>query len=403
MSHSIIVADKVSKKYIIHHDADARYKTLRDTISGYGKSLAGKKTKTDKEEFWALSDVNFSIQKGERVGIIGRNGAGKSTLLKILSRITSPTSGRLTLQGRVASLLEIGTGFHHELTGRENIFLNGAILGMKRAEIRSKFDEIVAFAEIDQFLDTPVKKYSSGMYIRLAFSVAAHLEPEILLVDEALAVGDARFQAKSLGKMEEVSKGEGRTILFVSHNLDAVRALCSRCILLQSGRIVEDGPVRKVISSYLDDATRRLEVEFTPNPGKPSIISVMLSRDELDKGIFELVIGFTSPFPMNPPIPGFVLHNALQVPVMGSNPRYHSNGYPKISMKEGKLKVVIKNLNLHTGVYKLDIWLGDWQENFDHKTEALVFEYQNPVTYTFKPDPLLIGSVDIPGQWGIAE
>ena len=201
-------------------------------------------------DFWALRDVSFDVQQGEVLGIIGRNGAGKSTLLKILSRITEPTAGRVTLRGRVASLLEVGTGFHPELTGRENIFLNGAILGMSRAEIRRKFDEIVAFAEVEQFLDTPVKRYSSGMYVRLAFAVAAHLEPEILVVDEVLAVGDAEFQKKCLGKMGEVAKG-GRTVLFVSHNMAAIRRLCSRVILLKNGRITQSGNVNQCIDTYL--------------------------------------------------------------------------------------------------------------------------------------------------------
>jgi lipopolysaccharide transport system ATP-binding protein len=192
------------------------------------------------EEFWALKDVSFDIQQGDRVGIIGRNGAGKSTLLKILSRITEPTSGKISIKGRVASLLEVGTGFHPELSGRENIYLNGAILGMSKAEIKSKFDEIVAFAEVEKFLDTPVKRYSSGMYVRLAFAVAAHLEPEILIVDEVLAVGDVQFQKKCLGKMEEVGK-EGRTILFVSHNMAMISNLCQKGILLETGKIATRG------------------------------------------------------------------------------------------------------------------------------------------------------------------
>ena len=202
------------------------------------------------EEFWALKDVSFSIDSGDVVGIIGRNGAGKSTLLKLLSRITEPTSGSIRLRGRVASLLEVGTGFHPELTGRENIFLNGAILGMARAEIKRKFDEIVAFAEVEKFLDTPVKRYSSGMYVRLAFAVAAHLEPEILIVDEVLAVGDAQFQKKCLGKMQDVSKG-GRTVLFVSHNMGAVTTLCRKAIWLNGGRIVRTGSAREVVDEYL--------------------------------------------------------------------------------------------------------------------------------------------------------
>ena len=203
------------------------------------------------EEFWALKDVNFEVREGEVLGIIGRNGAGKSTLLKILCRITEPTTGRVTLRGRVASLLEVGTGFHPELTGRENIYLNGAILGMSRAEIRRKFDEIVAFAEVEQFLDTPVKRYSSGMYVRLAFAVAAHLEPEILIVDEVLAVGDAEFQKKCLGKMNEVASRDGRTVLFVSHNMGIVTSLCPNVIWLDRGSVCQVGPAREVIDQYM--------------------------------------------------------------------------------------------------------------------------------------------------------
>jgi lipopolysaccharide transport system ATP-binding protein len=203
------------------------------------------------EEFWALKDVNFSVKRGEVLGIIGRNGAGKSTLLKILSHITEPTKGRVLLRGRIASLLEVGTGFHPELTGRENIFLNGAILGMKEREIREKFDEIVDFAEVEKFLDTPVKHFSSGMYVRLAFAVAAHLEPEILVVDEVLAVGDAEFQKKCLGKMGEVSRQEGRAVLFVSHNLAAIAELTDRALLLTSGSVAVDGSVADVLSAYL--------------------------------------------------------------------------------------------------------------------------------------------------------
>ena len=203
------------------------------------------------EEFWALKDVSFDVKEGEVLGILGRNGAGKSTLLKILSRITEPTKGRVVLRGRVASLLEVGTGFHPELTGRENIFLNGAILGMTRREIRKKFDEIVAFAEVEKFLDTPVKRYSSGMYVRLAFAVAAHLEPEILIVDEVLAVGDTEFQKKCLGKMDDVARREGRTVLFVSHNLASITELANRGILLETGSIIMDSKIGHAISHYL--------------------------------------------------------------------------------------------------------------------------------------------------------
>src|SRR3989441_11980827 len=262
MSDVVIRAENLGKKYVIGHQAeDGRYVALRDVLMHNVRSM-WQKTKDlvrgeaivqgdSVEEIWALRDINFEIRQGEVVGVIGRNGSGKSTLLKILSRITAPTEGRVRIRGRVSSLLEVGTGFHPELTGRENIFLNGAILGMTRAEIKSKFDEIVAFAEIEKFLDTPVKRYSSGMYVRLAFAVAAHLEPEILLVDEVLAVGDAQFQKKCLGKMGEVAKG-GRTVLFVSHNMNAVESLCTRAFLLEKGSVRDQGTdVRSVISRYL--------------------------------------------------------------------------------------------------------------------------------------------------------
>jgi lipopolysaccharide transport system ATP-binding protein len=248
----IITAENVSKKYIINHKRQEAYPTLRDTIVEKTTSLWKKNpVKESKEEFWALKNVNFEINPGERVGIIGKNGAGKSTILKILSRITDPSGGRITLRGRVASLLEVGTGFNPELTGRENIFLNGAILGMRREEIKRKFDEIVSFAEVEKFLDTPVKRYSSGMYVRLAFAIAAHLEPEVLIVDEVLAVGDAEFQKKSLGKMEDVGK-EGRTVIFVSHNMGAIEQLCERVILLKAGEVEEESrDVIGTINKYM--------------------------------------------------------------------------------------------------------------------------------------------------------
>ncbi len=261
MSPPAIEVSGLSKRYVIQHES--RHDNLRDTLHHTARKLWRRMrwgTGFSTEEFWALRDVSFSVQPGEVVGIIGRNGAGKSTLLKVLSRITEPTSGKVKLRGRVASLLEVGTGFHPELTGRENIFLNGAILGMSRAEIRKKFDEIVAFAEVERFLDTPVKRYSSGMYVRLAFAVAAHLEPEILIVDEVLAVGDVAFQKKCLGKMQEVSTNQGRTVLFVSHQMDAVVRLCQQVIHLHSGTVVQQGPASEIVSRYLGEKSVRRHV-----------------------------------------------------------------------------------------------------------------------------------------------
>jgi lipopolysaccharide transport system ATP-binding protein len=254
MTKPIIEVEGVSKFYrlgaigatSLREEFQARWRQLRRRLSGAPAAAAP----PDARDFWALRDVSFAVHPGEVIGVIGRNGAGKSTLLKILSRITEPTRGRVVMRGRVASLLEVGTGFHPDLTGRENIFLNGAILGMTRAEIARKFDEIVAFAEIGRFIDTPVKRYSSGMYVRLAFAVAAHLEPEILIIDEVLAVGDAAFQKKCLGKMEDVAR-HGRTVLFVSHNMGAVNALTERCVHLREGRLIATGPTREIVQAYL--------------------------------------------------------------------------------------------------------------------------------------------------------
>jgi lipopolysaccharide transport system ATP-binding protein len=255
MPDCIIQGTNLGKRYELGH---IRQDTLRDSLANKARNLfkrGGPGGRTSIEEFWALREVSFTINRGDVVGIIGRNGAGKSTLLKVLSRITEPTTGSIRLRGRIASLLEVGTGFHPELSGRENIYLNGAILGMTRIEIQRKFDEIVAFAEVERFLDTPVKHYSSGMYVRLAFAVAAHLEPEILIVDEVLAVGDAQFQKKCLGKMQSVASQEGRTVLLVSHNMSVIQSLCNRALLLEDGRLVHDGEPASAVARYLANSS----------------------------------------------------------------------------------------------------------------------------------------------------
>lgn len=268
MNDPIISVENLSKRYLIGRHQEkgdglrhALERIARAPLGFFNREARGERKAT--EEFWALKDLNLEIRQGEMLGVIGRNGAGKSTLLKLLSRITEPTTGRISLRGRVASLLEVGTGFHPELTGRENIFLNGSILGMTRAEIKRRFDEIVAFAEIDKFLDTPVKRYSSGMYVRLAFAVAAHLEPEILIVDEVLAVGDAEFQKKCLGKMEDVSTKQGRTVILVSHQMPAIQNLCSRCILLDQGRILFDGKTDETLERYLSKASQLTSMKLS--------------------------------------------------------------------------------------------------------------------------------------------
>jgi len=273
MSDLVIKVENLGKKYLISHQAQRHRNSLRDAITNNARRITQnilspfgrKESDPATEEFWALKDVSFEVKQGEAIGIIGRNGAGKSTLLKILSRITEPTSGRFHVKGRVASLLEVGTGFHPELTGRENIFLNGAILGMTRQEIKSKFDEIVVFSEIEKFLDTPVKRYSSGMYVRLAFSVAAHLESEILLVDEVLAVGDMAFQKKCLGKMDDIGK-EGRTVLFVSHNMLTIKKLCTKGFLLEEGQVSIRDDIGPVLNKYLSEVSLNESAEEWISP-----------------------------------------------------------------------------------------------------------------------------------------
>jgi len=303
MSDIPIRVENLGKKYLLTHMGNRghkKYTALRDVITEAAmapfRSLRRRLGKTvedeqpdsgSHEEFWALKDVSFEIERGEAVGIIGRNGAGKSTLLKLLSRITEPTTGRIEIEGQVASLLEVGTGFHPELTGRENIYLNGAILGMKRAEIKGKFDEIVAFAEVEKFLDTPVKHYSSGMYVRLAFAVAAHLEPDVLIVDEVLAVGDAEFQKKCLGKMKSVSEKDGRTVLFVSHNMQAIRQMCQRVIFLKQGKIVYAGDPHEAISGYLGqgvNAESHTAIDLTDYPRTRSIEGAVFLRMRFTDG-----------------------------------------------------------------------------------------------------------------------
>ncbi len=289
MSDEVIIrVENLGKRYRLGAQSGERYTALRDVITHKAKSLFRPRngasdfsvsasqdfsvSRTSKEDFWALRDVSFEVRKGEVLGIIGRNGAGKSTLLKILSRITEPTEGQIRIKGRVASLLEVGTGFHPELTGRENIYLNGAILGMHRHEIKAKFDEIVGFAEVEKFLDTPVKRYSSGMYVRLAFAVAAHLEPEILIIDEVLAVGDSEFQKKFLGKMDEVARG-GRTVLFVSHNMSVIQSLCGRGLLLNIGRVELDEKANQCVRAYLQQRTG-LD-SFTREVGEATLASIV--------------------------------------------------------------------------------------------------------------------------------
>lgn len=387
MSDAVIRVENLGKKYIIGHQKQERYLSLRDAIANGAVSLGRKLLKPSSkrivdptlEEFWALKDVSFEIQQGDRVGIIGRNGAGKSTLLKILSRITEPTNGRISIKGRVASLLEVGTGFHPELTGRENIYLNGAILGMSRAEIKRKFDEIVAFAEVEKFLDTPVKRYSSGMYVRLAFAVAAHLEPEILIVDEVLAVGDTQFQEKCLGKMEDVAR-EGRTVLFVSHNMGAIRALCKRGLLLDGGRIRVNDSMDKAICFYngqtisdnsLYTALKKLDYPHFKR------IEIYQNKSQFNKFCIDKTINILfdlETYDKRGLVVCLVIRNSQGIWV-----HHTSDEFNKQSINERASKRVceIPPYALAPGKYYLDIFLGERNfELFESLIGSLAFEVE---------------------------
>lgn len=308
----VIRIENVGKRYMISHQGAGGNNTLRDAITNGVRSFGRRMfqsnrdiaTDSREEEFWALRDVSFEVEQGQVVGIIGRNGAGKSTLLKVLSRITEPTTGRISIRGRVASLLEVGTGFHSELTGRENIFFNGSVLGMRKEEIKRKFDEIVAFSEAEKFLDTPVKRYSSGMYVRLAFAVAAHLEPDILIVDEVLAVGDAAFQKKCLGRIGDIASKEGRTILFVSHNMGSIQSLCDKTIWLNAGKLMENGATQNIVQSYLQSSTPEESFPLDQRQdrtgnGEVRLTSVRIESIDSDKVIYsgsclKITIGYRS-------------------------------------------------------------------------------------------------------------
>jgi len=395
-SESIISVQNLSKRYLLGHQGEKeKYTALRDVIARNVRGLA--RTTRDMltgrqvvegdevEEFWALKDVSFEVKRGEVLGIIGRNGAGKSTLLKILSRITEPTMGRIEINGRVASLLEVGTGFHPELTGRENIFLNGAILGMTRAEIRKSFDEIIAFAEVEKFLDTPVKRYSSGMYVRLAFAVAAHLNPEILIVDEVLAVGDAQFQKKCMGKMKDVASA-GRTVLFVSHNLNAIESLCDKGLLLKGGTRELYGIVSDVCAAYTKRETDQdilNHITEFPDPKNHCPLytkSVTLLVNGLPSSKMNfgdsiaIDVSFRADRPLSKPNIGFVISSANGNKVINSNNNYLPSPSYESPVKEGTIRCDLGVVPMMSGLYEISIWAGTSQLDQQHIPRAITFK-----------------------------
>ncbi len=375
----IIKADNVGKQYFLDHLNKESYVSLRDVITNRFQNFLKKDKKVPKEnkkeKFWALKDVSFEVKEGDRIGIVGSNGAGKSTLLKVLSRITYPTKGKIHIKGRIASLLEVGTGFHPELTGRENIFLNGAILGMKRTEINRKFDEIVEFAGVEKFLDTPVKRYSSGMYVRLAFAVAAHLESEILVVDEVLAVGDVDFQKKCLGKMDDISSG-GRTILFVSHNMAAVESLCNKGIFISNGKIMGQGTSREIIDIYLNNSIKNsLEKQGVIDGlyrGEHKLIKRVeiwangnISNTVNMGGELEIRVYFQSLESLLYPVLGIIIKDVFNTPVIGVNNKNYIGNLIEIPINKGVFIMKIPFLQLISGTYSIDIHFGDGYRDLD--------------------------------------
>ncbi len=405
MSDTAVKVENLSKQYkigVAKHRHDSIRDHLRDTVTSLFHRNG--KAKADEGILWALRDVSFEIKQGEVVGIIGRNGAGKSTLLKILSRITEPTNGRAKVYGRLASLLEVGTGFHAELTGRENIYLNGAILGMKKAEIDRKLDEIIAFAEIDKFLETPVKRYSSGMYVRLAFAVAAHLEPEILIIDEVLAVGDAAFQKRCLGKIGSVAK-EGRTVVLVSHNMPSVQAMCHRVLLMQNGKLKTSGDANAVISSYLADGVSPdlAEIDLSNHPGRcysrePALRKAwVLNSDGVKSNSVMMGKSLTVCFefkcdrPIKTPGYGLGIEDEQGYRIFSLNNYMLPNGVNTfVSLKAGVASLCIDNLPLLPGAYFLTLSLvEDQREWIDCVERALVIHVEPSDVY---------GSGKIPDQ-----
>ncbi len=379
-----ITVEQLGKQYRIGERES--YETLRDAIVRSFRS-PWERTRKHVTTFWALRDVSFNVGQGEVVGIIGRNGAGKSTLLKIFSRITEPTTGRIDLYGRVGSLLEVGTGFHPELTGRENVFLNGAILGMRRAEIAAKFDQIVAFAEVERFIDTPVKRYSSGMYLRLAFAVAAFLESEILLVDEVLAVGDANFQKRCLGKMRDISAG-GRTVIFVSHNMAAIESLCTRCLMISQGQLQADGTPHEIISQYMatDLATQATSCDLHSHPNrrggmKPLMQRVMLLSEKgfavssvRMGGSLSVQVDFCcAGHPLRPNLEVCV-KNSFGVSVFNVSNRIITQYQFQESMETGSITCNLSNLPLVAGLYSMDLFFGEEYQTLDAIYDAISFE-----------------------------
>lgn len=421
MSHPVITVENLGKRFQIG-TLDKGADTLREALMDIAKapfrrlkSLAGHAE--SQGEFWAIRNLSFEVQRGDVLGIIGRNGAGKSTLLKLLSRISDPTEGRAVIRGRVASLLEVGTGFHNELSGRENVYLNGAILGMRKAEIDRKFDEIVEFSGVEKFLDTPIKRYSSGMKVRLAFAVAAHLEPEILIIDEVLAVGDVDFQNKCMGKMRDVAQS-GRTVLFVSHNIAAVQALCNRAILLEGGTLTCDGTTEFVLEKYLKSAQgdrtseKSLADASRAKPGCEHLMQsgkLMNAQGEVVTYIsigdsLTISVTFQSANTSFRPVLGAIVKNSMGVALFGTDNRIQAEYLPLTPCSSGTIELTFDSLPLIPGTYSIDLFLGNETHSLDRIESALAFDVtSNNYMGSGKLPPSQCGPFVMRGKWLVRE
>jgi lipopolysaccharide transport system ATP-binding protein len=380
----ILKAENISKQYrlgqvgtgTLSHDLNRWWHEIRGKENPYLKigDTNDRSTKGESDYVWALQDINFEVERGEVLGIIGKNGAGKSTLLKILSKVTAPTTGSIKCRGRIASLLEVGTGFNGEMTGRENIFLNGAILGMTKKEIASKIDEIIEFSGCERYIDTPVKRYSSGMTVRLAFAVAAFLEPEILVIDEVLAVGDAEFQKKAIGKMQDISKQGGRTVLFVSHNMAAVKSLCTRGIVLENGKVKFDGKTEDALEVYQEEYNSNFNTEYYGNTIIKKATICSPNNIIKYKSTLRLDVFFESEELIKNLILGIIVRDLNDVELIGINNRnYLLDKINKEDIYKGKIAVTFEKLNLLPGIYKIDLFLGDSINDIETVMDAIKF------------------------------
>lgn len=400
-----IEIENIGKRYLL---GEVGVKTLQDELSRFWANARGREwnyakvdnlhTRAEKDHIWAVRNLDLQIEQGDIVGIIGENGAGKSTLLKLMSRITSPTEGTIKAKGRIASLLEVGTGFHSELTGRENIFLNGAIMGMRKSEINSRLEEIVEFSGCERYIDTPVKRYSSGMIVRLGFAVAAHLECEILIVDEVLAVGDSEFRRKSTDKLKALSTSEGRTILFVSHNMSTVKNLCKSGAVIREGRAIQFEQIKDAVAEYTHASEKGiLEYSFPKISNKPHITGVRLIQSELEQGSLKVVIGFEAHTKFRPSC-GVIVFNEELYPVAASNMKIHPPKAAVPEVERGELICTIDTPPLRSGVYTLSAWLGDKTRDYDVKEHIIKFsldkndEYSNLSVREY-------GSYALTGHW----